>query len=223
MIFSLQNKRISVRTQQYRLDAARRLYDMDADPGQERDVAGERPEVAAKLRKAVEEWGREVLPLVGPDDRPFPVGHSATTLLPARDGVASGGIRRSAIHPNCSFFTNWTSGGDRITWDVEVARAGTYDVVIYYTCAPEDAGSTIEASFGDASVRRKIDAGHNPPLVGEAQDRVPRTESYVKDFRPLRIGTLRMTKSRSRLTLRAVQVAGKQVADVRYVSLTRKG
>ena len=79
MIFSLQNKKISVRTQQYRLDPTGQLFDMVADPGQDRDVSKEKPEVAAKLSKAVAEWGKEMLPLVGKDDRPFPVGYSETT------------------------------------------------------------------------------------------------------------------------------------------------
>jgi arylsulfatase A-like enzyme len=52
MIFSLQNKRISVRTQQYRLDPSGQLFDMIADPGQDRDTAKEKPEVAARLREA---------------------------------------------------------------------------------------------------------------------------------------------------------------------------
>ena len=39
MIFSHWNGKVSVRTQQYRLDAAGRLYDMVRDPGQTRDMA----------------------------------------------------------------------------------------------------------------------------------------------------------------------------------------
>jgi arylsulfatase A-like enzyme len=43
MLFSHQNGRVSVRTQQYRLDSAGKLYDMTADPGQDRDVSRENP------------------------------------------------------------------------------------------------------------------------------------------------------------------------------------
>ncbi len=222
MIFSLQNKRISVRTQQYRLDAAGQLFDMAADPGQDRDIAKEKPEVAAKLRQAAADWAREVLPLVGEDDRPFPVGYSKTTLLPARDGVPSGNVKRSARPPNCSFFTNWTGADDRMTWDIEAAQNGDYDADVYYTCAPTNTGSTVELSFLDSSVRRKITEAHDPPLVGAADDRVPRGESYVKDFRPLRIGALALKKGRGKLALRAVEIAGKEVAEVRYIALTRR-
>src|SRR5262249_25031254 len=162
MIFSLQATRVSVRTQQYRLDPQGHLFDMRADPRQDRDVAVEKPEGARKLRGAGEHWAKGVLPLGGEDDRPFPVGYSETTLLPARDGVPEGGVERSAKPPNCSFFTHWTSRTDRMTWDIEVARSGEYDAIIYYTCRPEDTGSTIELSFLNRGIRAKLTKAHDP-------------------------------------------------------------
>lgn len=57
---------------------------------------------------------------------------------------------------------------------------------------------------------------------GAAFDRVPRAgESYVKDFKPFRIGTISLAKSRGRITLWETDIAGERVADVRYVALTR--
>jgi len=50
---------------------------------------------------------------------------------------------------------------------------------------------------------------------------VPRDgESFVKDFKPLRLGVMTLEKGRGQLTLRALQVPGKQVMDVRAVVLT---
>lgn len=110
-----------------------------------------------------------------------------------------------------------------MTWDIEVGDAGLFDADVYYTCAAEDTGSTIELSFMGRTVRTRVAEVFDPPIVGAAQDRVPRTESYVKDFRPLRIGTLELPKGRGQLRLRAAEVRGKRVADVRYVALTRRG
>jgi arylsulfatase A-like enzyme len=223
MIFSHWNGRVSVRTQQYRLDDAGRLYDMTADPGQQRDVAREQPETAAKLSRAVAEWKAELLADLKKDTRPFPVGHPAfpTTPLPARDGVPHGTVRRSAGAPNCSFFTNWTNRDDRITWDVEVATPGRYEVEVHYTCPAADVGSTVELTFADARVSGKVTDAHDPPLRGREHDRVSRgSESFVKDFRPLRLGTVTLPRGRGPLTLRATDVPGKQVMDVRAVTLT---
>jgi arylsulfatase A-like enzyme len=221
MIFSLQGRRISVRTQQYRLDADGGLFDIASDPSQTRDIAAEKPDIAAKLRQAVSDWRREVQPIGDNDDRPFTVGYSDTTLLPARDGVPGGGIRRSAIHPNCSFFTNWSSPEDRMTWDIEVGTTATYEAIVYYTCHPQDVGATIEISFGDARVQTKMAEAYDPPLIGAQADRVKRDESYVKDFRPMRLGTLPLKAGRGKLILKAVDIPGSQVADIRYVALTR--
>ncbi len=221
MLFSIQGKRISVRTQQYRLDPDGQLFDITRDPGQERNIAAEQPEVAAKLKKAVAEWAKEILPNIGPDDRPFPVGYAKMTLLPARDGVASGGIERSAKPPNSSFFTNWTSRDDRITWDIEVGAAGRYRAELYCTCRKEDVGATVELSFPGAQIRAKLTLVHDPPLIGKAEDRVPRIESYTKEFKPFLLGTIELNKGRGKLELRAVEIPGKQVADVRYLVLTR--
>jgi hypothetical protein len=209
MIFSLQRNRVSVRTQRFRLDAEGRLYDIAADPGQTRDIAGENSAEASRLKRAVDEWSRQMLPLVGEDTRPFPVGHAPLTRLPARDGVPEGGVKRSANAPNSSYFTNWT------------APAGRFEAEIGYTCPRGQEGSTVELSFLGAKAEARIEPPHDPPLVGAAEDRVPRGESYVKDFRPLRLGSLRLEKGRGKLTLRAVRIAANQVADVRYVNLRR--
>lgn len=222
-IFSMQNRRVSVRTQRFRLDSDYRLFDITADPAQERDIAAQQPETAAKLRKAADDWAREMLPLVGPDDRPFPVGYGEITLLPARDGVPYGGVKRSATAPNCSFFTNWTSKQDEMSWDIEVGKAAEFDAVIYYTCRAQDVGAAIELSFGASRVACVIKQAHDPPLEGKAEDRVNRGgESYVKDFRPLSMGTLRLAPGRGKLILKATEIPGQAVADIRRIQLTRK-
>lgn len=223
MIFSHINGKVSVRTQQYRLDDAGRLYDMTRDPGQERDLARERPEETARLSAAVAHWKRALLTDLAKDDRPFPVGYRAfpMTHLPARDGVPHGNVRRSATAPNCSFFTGWSSTEDRITWDVEVATSGRYEVVLYYTCAAADVGASLELGFNGARLVGKVLEPHDPPLRGAEHDRVSRQgESYVKDFKPLRLGAVELSKGRGPLELRAVEVPGVRVIDLRMVSLT---
>lgn len=221
MIFSHQNGKVSVRTQQYRLDDRGALFDMVADPGQNTNIARQQPEVAAKLKQAVAQWREEVLPK-GPDERPFSVGYRQfpMTPLPARDGVPQGNVRRSAGAPNCSYFVNWTSPDDRMTWDIEVHTAGQYEVAIAYTCPPAEAGSTIELSFNGSTLRGQVTPAWDPPLM-TGQDRVPRQgESIMKEFRPLKLGTMHLDRGRGPLTLRALTVVGKQVMDVRLVTLT---
>lgn len=226
MIFSHWGGKVSVRTQQYRLDNVGALFDLAADPGQDKDIATQHPDLAGKLRQAQAAWKAEMLPGLRDDDRPFPVGAGGLkfpiTQIPARDGVAHGNVKRSARAPNCSFFTNWLKPEDRITWDVEVAQPGKYEVTVYYTCPAKDTGSKIELSLNGSTLTGKVTEAHDPPLRGKENDRMDRgSESYVKDFKPWNLGIVELKAGRGPLTLRALEVPGSQVMDVRLLLLTR--
>jgi arylsulfatase A-like enzyme len=217
--------KVSARNQRFRLDAAGQLFDFTKDPGQQRNVAGDHADVAQKLSEAVAAWKKDVLARVPkPDDRPFPVGYAEfpRAVLPARDGVPHGGVKRSAPAPNCSFFTHWTNPDDRMTWNIEVHEAGRYEAIIQYTCPKAEVGSTIELTLGKAKWTGTIAEAHESPLRGKERDRVPRRgESYVKDFQPLSLGVVELPAGKGSLTLRASKVASDQVADVRAVELVR--
>lgn len=241
MIFSAWAGRISVRTQQHRLDDQGRLFDMVADPGQTTAVNGNQPEIAAKLTAAVNAWRQEMFgggnasgdakaksapkPIAGNavDPRPFPVGYREfpITMLPARDGEPRGGVKRSSSAPNCSYFVNWMSMDDSMVWLVDVHTTGRYEVVIDYTCPVPDAGSLIELSFQESRLKGRVTPGWDPPLYSN-QDTLPRPhgESSMKEFRPLKLGEFNLEKGIGPLTLRALEIPGKSVMDVRRISLT---
>ncbi len=223
MIFTHQNGKVSVRTDRYRLDDKGGLFDMTADPDQTQSIAREQPAETARLAAAVASWREEVLTARGPDNRPYPVGYSEfpRTWLPARDGIAHGKVKRSSSAPNCSYFVNWSSPEDRITWDIEVHTTGNYAVEVLYTCPASDAGSSIELSFQSAKLSGRVMPAWDPPLITD-QDTLPRppAESTMKDFRPLKLGNVRLEQGRGPLTLRASQIAGMNVMDVRAVTLT---
>jgi arylsulfatase A-like enzyme len=216
--------RTSIRSQQYRLDFENKLYDMLDDPGQYHDISSEIPDIHDQMVLAKIAWEKEVLselPVV--DERTFPLGHPdfRYTQIPARDGIAQGNIQRSNRYPNCSFFTNWTSLEDKITWKVEVLEDGDFEVIIYYTCAQKDVGASFEVRFNDSKLMSKIEEAHNPPLYGMDQDRVERIESYVKDFKSLRIGVIRLKKGSGDLILQATDIPGKEVMDFRLMMFER--
>ncbi|RMF42075.1 MAG: N-acetylgalactosamine 6-sulfate sulfatase [Planctomycetota bacterium] len=214
--------RYSVRNQRFRLDSSGALFELATDPGQHRDVAAQFPEVTRHLQRIQQEFARQFAGF-DRDQRPFPVGHPEYpyTQLPARDAQATGDIQRSNRFPNCSYYTNWTSAGESVFWDAEVLAAGKFRVEVYYTCPEPDVGSLLELSFGPSKLRARITVGHDPPLRGMEHDRVPRTESYVKDFIPLDMGVIQLQPGRGPLTLRAVEVPGRTVMDFRLMMLTR--
>ena len=224
LIFNYWGKSLSIRSQQYRLDDEDRLFDMEKDPGQETDVSKEYPEITRKLIHAKEKWKRDVLSeLPEHDTRPFTIGDPGYrfTQLPARDAIANGNIHRSNRWPNCSFFTGFTSLNDSITWDAEVLADGDFRVQVYYTCPAKDVGSTIQVRFNSSKLKCKITEANDPPLQGMQYDRVPREESYVKDFKPVDMGVIHLKKGKGILTLKALEIPGSTAMDFRLLMLER--
>ena len=217
--------KVSVRTQQYRLDDQGRLYDIPRDPGQTQPINSEIPEIAVNLKMVANRFRAEFLAKHGKefDNRPFVIGHpdAMRTQIPARDGISHGNIKRSNRFPNDSYFLNWTSLDDSITWDCEVGTTGTYRVEIFYACPKADIGSKVELSFNGDVLRGRINEPHDPPLTGMEHDRFERSESYVKDFKRLSLGEIRLKKGKGTLRLRAVEIPGSQVMDLRLMLLTR--
>jgi hypothetical protein len=131
----------AVRTQQYRLvqplgvgekeklpeKVTFQLYDIEKDPYQQKDLAAERPEVVAKLRKEYEAWFQDV---------------SGTR------GFAPPRIHLGAAEENPVLLTRQDWRGPKASWgpqglgywEVEVARPGTYDVTLLF--APAEAERT---------------------------------------------------------------------------------
>lgn len=224
MIFNHWDGKVSVRTQQYRLDDSRKLFDMQRDQGQRQNIANQMLPVAETLSAEVQRWREEVLSeLPTSDTRSFPLGHPDTryTQLPARDGQPHGNIKRSNRFPNASFFTNWIHVEDKISWNIEVVESGDFEVVLYYTCPQKDAGSTVELSFGESRLKGHIAEGFDPPLRGMENDRVERTESYVKDFKALNLGVVHFEKGEGQLTLQALKIPGSTVMDFRLLMFER--
>jgi len=224
LIFNHWRGRTSVRGQKFRLGHEGKLFDMEKDPGQYNDISRDYPEVKNELASAKDKWETEVLSeLPETDTRSFTIGHPdyIYSQIPARDGIAHGNIERSARPPNCSFFTNWISKSDSITWDAEVLAEGDFEVTVYYTCAAADLGSVVELSFGDSKIKTEINEVNDPPLKGMENDRIPRWESYVKDFKPLKMGTIYLKKRKGLLTLKALEVPGSEVMDFRLLMFKR--
>ncbi len=215
---------VSVRTQRFRLDAKGHLYDIDADRGQRINVAKRHPDLTAKILRRAKKHSEEMRTLFQANsNRPFTVGYGQSTTLPARDGIGHGEIQRSSKAPNNSFFTAWTRTDDYITWDIEVGKSGEYEAIVHYTCARGDEGATLRLSTTNGgSAHTVIKEPFDPPLYDKSKERVSKSHYFVKDFKPLRLGTLSMRKGRETLTLGASDMQGRRIVDVHSVDLVLK-
>lgn len=224
MIFSHWNRQVSVRTQQFRLDARGKLFDMVADPGQRRDISQLKPDIASELKQAVDGYRNEVLSELSNQPRPFTAGHLDfhSTMLPARDGRPQGNIKRSAKAPNCSYFTNWKSVDDAMTWHVDLLEPGNYQIELHYACPESSVGTEIQISFAGHTATAKVVQANDVPEYGAEHDLVPRqSESYMKKFIPLIIGPMQLPQATDTLRLSASSIAGDQGVEVRMLVLRR--
>lgn len=213
----------SARNQNFRLDHLGKLYDMTNDPGQLADISALRPKIRNQLLEEVSNWKENVLPELGKDERSFVIGHPnyRWTQVPARDGVSHGAIKRSGRFPNCSYYENWKTTEDKITWNCEVGASGTYEVSIHYALKKGDEGTVVQLSHNNASIEHKFTESHEVPSRGQENDRVKRRESYVKDFKEIKIGKINLTKGKGELTLKALEIPGEESIEFRLMMLEK--
>ena len=224
-IYSFWKGKISLRDENFMLDDQNRLYNLVHDKVQHHDISKENRQVYEKMLRAMKDWKLEVESyLPSEDKRTLPLGHPdfPYNQLPARDGKPYGAIKRSNRYPNSSFFTNWISKKDSITWEVEILEEADYGMVIYYTCAKENIGSELALSLnGEELWSGTIEKANDPLLSGMEWDKFKRIESYEKNFLPVEFGAIRLKKGKGLLTLKAKKVANSEVMDFRLMTLNR--
>lgn len=223
-VYSHWSGNVSIRNQQYMLDKDNQLFDLNADPGQFHPIEQPSEAILAPIAKAKEDWMNSVLSELDRErEEIFPVGYESSkyTQLPARDAIPHGNIKRSSIHPNSSFFTNWTSTTDSITWDTDILAAGKYKATVYYTCKPGTVGSKILLKQGRNEVKTQVNEANDSDFVAVEYDRSPRDESYEKEYMPLELGVISLDKGRYPISLKAEEIMGDEFIEVRLLILER--
>ena len=219
--------KISARSQSHRLDHQGKLYNMIADPNQ--TLAIDNQSIHQMLKLAIDAYSSEHLSTYGAehDDRSFIIAHpdSPHTQLPARDGVEQGGIKRSNKFPNDSYFLNWKSTDDKITWSAEVGASGVYAVKLFY--AAKEAGGKYHLRFGQSKLDFTLAEANDTALMGAEDDRSRRSESYtnraMKNSATCRFGEIELIKGTGELELSASELpAGGEGMEFRLFTLERR-
>lgn len=226
-IFSHWGRRAALRTDAFRLTYERdrvSLFDMRIDPGEEKDIAADQPDVVKELTARYEAWYKDVTTGVPLEAPPIPLGHAERPRveLLAPEGKPEGNV---AYHVRAGWandwFTQWVDTDAYVYWELNNVRAGDYEVTLNYICAAENVGAEFVVEVAGAEVGGKISEAHNPPHLS-SPDREPRIEVYEKVWKPLTVGTIRIPEGLSRLTVRALSKPGDEVMDLKSVVLARK-
>jgi arylsulfatase B len=160
----------SVMSNDWRLINGKELYQIKLDPGQQNDVAGEHPQVVARLRDFYEAWWRELEPTFKQDALIY-LGHPAEnpTTLTAHDWITTG----STPWNHASIRDGMTGKANTGFWNVKVIEDGTYEIQLRRW--PRESGAAIDAGLA---------AGADVPGVQAYRARkgvaLPITQGYVE-------------------------------------------
>lgn len=133
-------RRSAVMTSRWRLVNGAELYDIKRDPGQENDVAGNRPDVITRLKNFYEAWWAELVPTFGEAPAVY-LGHEAENpvRLTSHDWIGAERtlwnqalVREALDDPSATGY-----------WNVNVAAAGEYEIRLRRW--PDEADAAIDA------------------------------------------------------------------------------
>jgi len=214
----------SVRYKNLRLTHDGKLVDVFSDPSHSNDLSSTYVSEKESMLNFRDTWIRSVLTELPPQDiRPFVVGSSLlkTDILPSSEANGYGAVVRSNKHPNDSYFRQWRSDNDRIIWSVQVEKAGAFAVQVYYACSTANIGSRILLKSNNAQVASLIKTENSSPLMGREMDRVEREESYLRNFKSLSLGRLKLTEGANQLELYTQGIKKSDDLEIYMITLQR--
>ena len=119
-------ERSAAMTSRWRLINGEQLYDIVADPGQEKDVAKEHPDVVKRLRGDYETWWKSLEPALEQTVRYGLGGDEDPTTLGSHDWLMPG-VVQAAWHQSHIERGSLINGA----WAVDVERPGTYEFTLH--------------------------------------------------------------------------------------------
>lgn len=199
------------------------LYDMQTDPGQEKDIASTHPELVQQLSDQYDQWLASIS-ASGLQRLPLPVGHSEhnPVELHAPQAYFDKPLQ-FASGPGFAndWLTGWTTKQAKLWFDIEVAVAGRYTIEAAYTCPTPDAGSRVRLSAGSTLLEADLPPAPPKDIVLPHRDSTGRERYRNREWSTLSLGTLTLQQGPVRLTLEALTLSGSQVMDFKHLRLTR--
>lgn len=226
------DSRWAVTGPRYKLVGAE-LYDLESDPGEQRDIASLRPEIAASLRQEFVAWLADVTAGKRFQPVPIPVGdgledpvdllpswarhkgqHASVVMARHRDPVEPAPlgdhpVEESTVYTFGAYYWDtiegWREPGESVAWTIDVAEAGEYDVTLIYGCDLDDAGGRFSVAVGGSE------------LTGTVRSTPGRTF-----FEPHRVGALHLAQGVAELRIRVVSAAGRDLMALNRVRIGTK-
>jgi hypothetical protein len=188
---------------------AHELYDLDADPGESRNLAAAHPDRVDAMGRQLHAWQNAVgaqWPTQNPAYRPSPIapGTDGTVVLHARDAVVHGEVLRYEPQPHKNTLGFWTRAEDWAEWEFDLPAPGRYRIEALQGCGAGSGGAHVDFALGEARVTLVVED------TGGFQNFVRRE-----------VGKVRLAAGRQSLHVRPRTKPGVAVMDLREVRLIR--
>jgi len=183
-----------------------RLFDLQNDPGENKNLVTKHPEIAERLRKEFVRWFDDVTDGVTYEPVPIPVGHPAEPLIEIQPSWATWhGKNIQYVFRGYDWDTieGWKTPGEHADWKLDVLRGGRYAVEISYGRLSRHRG-TLRLQAGDSFL--EIDPPPTP--TADVFERVP-------------VGTLDLHPGAGVLKAEVVDAQGDEVLRLNRVFLRR--
>lgn len=198
------------------------LYDMVEDPGQEKDIAGEHPEVVEQLGRLYDAWFADIS-RDGLRRFPLPVGHTEHNPVELHAPQAfHDPPLRFANGPGFAndWLTGWTDAGAKVWFDIDVAASGEYEVELAIACPPADAGSKIRVTIAGQTLEATVPAAPAPEIPLPHRDAEGKTRYRDREWVTLKLGAVKLPQGPATLTVQPLSMPGGQVMDLKHVRLS---
>jgi len=134
----------AARGQRWKLVNGKELYDLQADPGEKKNVAAEHPDIVKQMRAGYEAWLKDVSATRGYDPPRIHIGtpHENPTTLTRQDWRG----------PRAS----WRRDGLGY-WAVKVVQGGAYEITLRFRKLTMDA--PVHVQLGDVKLSKTVEKG----------------------------------------------------------------
>lgn len=199
------------------------LYDMEADPGQEKNIAAEHPDLVAELSSRYEAWFNDISS-EGLQRFPLPIGHAKHNPVELH---APQSFPDKPLHFACGpgfandWLTGWTDAKTKVRFDLDVASAGDYAIALEYACPIADAGSKIRLGIGDSALEAVVPAAEAPGLPLPHRDEDGHAKYRNRQWQTLDLGTVKLEQGPATLTIEVREMPGAQVMELKAVRITK--
>ncbi|QMU28762.1 arylsulfatase [Adhaeribacter radiodurans] len=209
------------RNSQYRLvyeNDKPQLYDLRRDPEEKTDLASVNSQLVNQFTDDYKKWFTAVSANLM-YNRPIVVSQKGVAL-PTYEASLTAGIKFKEGHGWAhDWIERWNTTTDSISWEINCQDSGKYRVEIEYLCKKTDVGSRIVCRIGKESKPATIKNAFYSAQI-PSPDRVPRKEAYeVSSWKRMEVGTYYIASGKQLVTLRALQVSNKNVAEINSINL----